>query len=212
MSLRNELFKDKENIYKKLAFDLNGNFSHGDFTNPVRVSVPYKNWTIVADTFVVMELINTSSGNPYGGNSEHTRIRVPFIRKQNFTFAITTANALDSFAKFFGSQDITVDDEQFDNQFIIKGSDKSNVKLLFSNPSVKKSLSEMNDVNLVLRNQEGFLGTPLPENINELFFKAGDVIMDENELKSLIHLFEALLDELCHLGCIDEREPDFKLV
>jgi hypothetical protein len=211
MSLRNELFGNKEGVYKKLASDLHGNFSRGDFSNPVRVNIPYKNWTITADTFVTMDLINVSKGNPYGGNSEHTRIRVPFLKGEDLNFSITTATALNSFAKIFGAHDIKVGEEEFDKQFIIKGTNENKVKLIFSNSSVRRSLSEIGDINLVLRDHEGFLGTQLPENIYELFLKAEDVILDENKLKSFIQLFFELLDQLSGLGFAKKDNPNFKL-
>jgi hypothetical protein len=212
MSLKNELFSDKDATYKKVASDLNGNFSHGGFDNPVRVNIPFRNWIITADTFVSIDLINPSRGNPYGGNSEHTRIRAPFLKTGDFGFAITSATAFDSFAKWLGSQDISTGDKAFDKRFVIKGTDLIKVKLLFSNPSIRKLLSEIGDVNLVLRDQEGYLGTHLPENVSELFFRADDVIFDEGKLKLLIQLFTELLDELFKIGCAKEDAPDFKLI
>jgi len=104
MTLKGELFgSNKEDVYMQLAYELNGRFEHGDFYNPIKIDVPFKNWTITFDTNVIKEIINVSTGNPYGGNAEYTRVRTPFLKTSNFQFAITNTNALDSFAKLSGA-------------------------------------------------------------------------------------------------------------
>ena len=214
MTLRDELFgASKEDVYKMVAFDLNGKFTRGDFYNPVRVDVPFKNWIITLDTNVVNEIINVSHGNPYGGNAIYTRVRVPFIKTSNFQFAVTNTTALDSFTKLFGGQDILVGDEHFDKLFTIKGNDEAKVEKLFTNSIIRHLIMELEEMNLVIRTQEGLLfGTKLPENINEIFFKAEDVIIDTKKLKLLFQLFSETLEQLCKINCAKTENPNIDLI
>jgi hypothetical protein len=212
MSLKNELMGDKEGVYKKLALDFNGEFSIGEFENPIRVNIPHKNWIITVDTFVTIELISVSKGNPYGGNSEYTRIRVPFLKLDNLNFAITTTTLIDSLTKLFGAQDISVGEHEFDRIFTIKGTDPTKIQLLLSNSSIRQMILELKEVNLLLRDQEGLLGTRLPDGVSELCFKSSDVIFDNQELTHMVNLFRIMLDELLNIGCAKVDSPNFKLV
>ncbi len=210
MTLKDELFgPDKEDVYKQLASDLNGKFICGDFYNPIKVEVPFKNWTITIDTNVTKDF-NVGSSNPYG-DSEYTRIRVPFIKTGNFQIAITNANTFDSITKLFGAKDIIIGDQKFDDLFTIKGNDEIKVKLLFSNSLIRHLLIEIKKINLVIREQEGFLGTQLPETVNELFFKAKDVILETEKLKLLVQLFSEILEELHNIGCAKNDNPNINL-
>jgi hypothetical protein len=212
MTLKDELFgMPKEEAYKKFASEINGKFSRGDFYNPVKVEVPFKNWTITLDTNVTKELLNNSGGNPYGGNSEYTRVRAPFIKSGNFHFAISNTGAFDSFTKLFGAQDITTGDEKFDDSFTIKGSDENRIQHLFSNTTIRHLLMELGEVHLMTREQEGLFGIQLPSNVNELFFKAEDVLIEPGKLKLLIELFSEILDQLCSIGCAKADNPNIDL-
>jgi len=125
MTLKDELFEpNKEDIYKQLAYELKGRFSRGDFYNPLKVDVPFKNWTITIEKKVIKEILIIGSGNPYGGNAEYTRVSTPFLKTGHFQFAITNTSALDSFANFFGAQDVIIGDVIFDDLFTIMGKDE----------------------------------------------------------------------------------------
>ncbi len=209
MTLKDELFgPKKEEVYEQLAIDLNGKFTRGDFTNPVKVDIPFKNWTITLDTKVIMEIINVSSGNPYGGNAEYTRVRAPFVKIGNFQFAITNTSTLDSFAKLLGAQAIIIGDENFDNLFMIQGNDELKVKHLFSNSIIRQLLIELVNINLTIRTEEGLFGSPLPENVNEIFFKSEDVIVEVNKLKLLTQLFSEILEQLTKIGVAKNDKPN----
>lgn len=214
MTLKEEFFgPSKEDVYKSIASELNGKFIRGEFNNPVRVDVPFKNWIITLDTHVVMELINASPGNHYGGNAIYTRVRAPFIKTGNFQFAVNNTTPLDSFTKLFGSQDIIVGDEQFDKLFTVKGNEKAKVETLFSNRTIRDLIIELEEMNLSIRTQEGiYLGTKLPENVNELFFKSEDLIIDPEKLKLLFQLFSEILEQLCKMNCANDENPNIDLV
>src|SRR5262249_30186341 len=117
----------------------------------------------------------------------------------------------DSLSKLFGAQDIAIGDEKFDKHFTIKGNDENKIRLLFSNSVIRHLLTEIREVNLVLRQQEGYLGTQLPTGINELFFKADDVIIEIDKLKLLIQLFSETLDQLYSMGCAEKERPAINL-
>ncbi len=212
MTLQDELLgPKKEDIYKQLATDLNGKFTLGDFYNPVKVDVPFQNWTITLDTNVLMEFINISAGNPYGGNSEYTRVRASFLKTSNFQFSITNTSVFDSFVKIFGAQDITVGDEVFDKLFTIKGNDEFKIKELFSKAVIRNLLLDLVEVNLAIRTEESLFGDQLPENTNEIYFKAEDVIVDLNKLKLLHQLFSEILLQLHKIGVAKNDTPNSHL-
>lgn len=212
MTLNDELFGlPKVDVYKQFASETNGVFNLGDFYNPIKVEVPFKNWTLTFDTNVTSEIATISTGNPYGGNTEYTRVRAVFIKTNDFQFGISNSNIFDSIANLFGSQDIKTGYKMFDELFTIKGNDEIKVKQLLSNATIRNILMQLREVNLKVRTQEGIFGNQLPENVSELFFKAEDVIIIPEKLKLLTELFSEVLDQLCIIECAKSENPNIRL-
>ena len=51
-------------------------------------------------------------------------------------------------------------------------------------------------------------GDELPENVNEIFFKAEDAITDINKLKLLAQLFSEILIQLHKIGLAKNDKPN----
>jgi hypothetical protein len=104
-------------------------------------------------------------------------------------------------------QDIQVDDEQFDRDFIIKGTDEAKVRQLFSNPKIRELIARQPSIHLSVRDDEGWFGVKFPERVDELYFAIPGIIKDVERLKLLYELFAETLDQLCRIGLADERAP-----
>jgi len=204
MKLRDELFgPSKADVWQQLAKELNGKYCESNYAQPTRVEVKYKMWTIVLDT-------NLWGSVPRPALfSEVTRLRAPFKNKDNFQMVISSKGFLSS---LFGLKEVEIGLPEFEDKFIINGNDTKKLKLLFSNPKISEPLLKSKNIHFEIRDQEGqFLGTQLPDGVNELFFKVEDIIIDIEQLKIWFELFSEVLNQLCHMDSAYEDDPNIIL-
>jgi hypothetical protein len=108
-------------------------------------------------------------------------------------------------------QDIEVGDPEFDEAFIVKGTDEFKVRELFADPEVRSLLLAQPEVRLEVKDSEGWFGQSFPVDVDELHFQVHGVIKEMDRLKALFDLFAAVLDRLCRIGSAAEREPGVSL-
>ena len=87
-----------------------------------KVQVTHDEWTITLDTFAV------STGKT---TVVYTRLRAPYINPDHFRFTIYRRGFFSDIAKWIGMQDIEVGHEDFDRDFIIKGTEEGKLRALF---------------------------------------------------------------------------------
>jgi hypothetical protein len=108
-------------------------------------------------------------------------------------------------------QDIVVGHEDFDRDFIIKGTEEKAVRALFDNPRLRELIAAQPEIHLAVKDDEGFFGPGFPDDADELYFHVGGIIKDVERLKSLFELFAETLDQLCRIGSAYEEAPKLKL-
>jgi hypothetical protein len=109
-------------------------------------------------------------------------------------------------------QDVTVGHDEFDRDFVIKGSDEQKLRRLFSSRQIRDLISAQPDIHFSVKDDEGKLwGKDFPEGVDELYFQVIGVIKDIERLKLLYELFSETLDELCCMGSAYEQAPPVKL-
>jgi len=74
------------------------------------------------------------------GGQEHTTVESAYSPSDDFKFAIHPEKWTDGFSKLLGMQDIVIGHDEFDKQFIIKGSDEQRVKDLFQDAALRRLL------------------------------------------------------------------------
>ena len=122
-SLRRLFGPSREEIWRQLSAEIDGRYLPAGFLKRDKVEATHGEWTVTLDTYVV------SSGKSH---VTYTRMRAPYVNPGAFRFTIYRKNMFSEIGKWFGMQDIQVDDEPFDTDFIIKATDEARVRQLLS--------------------------------------------------------------------------------
>jgi hypothetical protein len=204
MSVLRQVFgPSKEEVWRKLASQIDGSFTKGGLlSGRDRVQVQVKEWTITLDTYVV------STGK---STVVFTRMRAPYLNKDGFRFTIYRRGVFTEIGKVLGMQDVEVGSPEFDHDFVIKGTNESKLRQLFSNPEIRRQIQAQPRIYLHVKDDEGWFGTDFPEGVDELHFQTVGVIKDIDRLKGLYELFAEVLNHLCHIGSAYEDDPKLVL-
>lgn len=192
----------KKEIWHKLAEEIKANYVDGGIWKGDRVEARVDNWIVVLDTYVV------STGK---SAITYTRMRVPFVNRDNFYFKIYRSGMFSGLGKMLGMQDISIGYEYFDEAFVIKSNNEEKVKQLFSNDNIRALIQDQPHINLEIKDDEGYFSTHFPEGVDELCFMVTGVIKDIEQLKELYELFAEVLRELCNIGMASPETPDIVL-
>lgn len=193
----------REEVWKHLCARIGADFIDGGFWKGDKVQAHFKNWTITLDTYTV------STGHAH---ETFTRIRAPFVSRDEFRFRIYRKTAFSDVGKMLGMQDIEVGHSaQFDDDFIIQGNDEFKIRSLFANQEIRRLIDEQPKIRLELRDDEGFFRKHYPEGVDALYFQVPGVIKDVERLKKLFDLFAEVLEELNRIGSATEENPGVAL-
>ena len=188
----------KKEIWNQLAEEIKANYVDNGMWKGDRVEARVDNWIIVLDTYVV------STGK---ATITYTRMRAPFVNRDNFYFKIYRNGIFSGLGKLLGMQDINVGYDSFDEEFVIKGNNEEKVKRLFSNEHIRALIQDQSEINLEIKDDEGHFSTSFPEDVDELCFMVTGVIKDIEQLKELYELFAEVLRELCNIGSAGAENP-----
>jgi hypothetical protein len=201
-ALRKLFGSSRNEIWQQLSGELNAQYVPGSFWKGDRVQAEHGEWTIVLDKYVV------STGKV---TVVYTRFRAPYVNPDGFRFTVYRRNLFADIAKRFGMQDVEIGNRDFDEAFIIKGTNEAKLRRLFQNAKIRDLVNAQRDVHFSVRDDEGWLGTRFPENTDQLYFTVHGVIKDVDRLKQLFDLFAETLDELCRIGSAYEKDPGVRL-
>jgi hypothetical protein len=203
MNVFRKLFgPSKAEIWRQLSAEIGAEFSKGKWSKRDKVTATHGEWTITLDTFTV------STGRSV---VIFTRMRAPYVNPDGFRFTIFRRGFFKDIAKWFGMQDVIVGHEQFDRDFIIKGTDETRLRALFDNPRLRDLISAQPKIHLTVKDHEGYFGPKFPADTDELCFTVGGILKDVDRLKALFELFAEVLDQLCHIGSAYENKPQITL-
>jgi hypothetical protein len=192
----------KDELWKQLSQEIGADFVAGRLWKGSKVHAHVGPWTITLDTHTV------SSGE---SQVTYTRIRAPYVGGAGFRFTIYRKGIFSELGKLMGMQDIEVGDPEFDDAFIIKGTDESRVRELFSNRRIRELITAQPEIHLSVHDSEGWFGPKFPDDVDELVFQVVGVIKDLSRLKKLYDLFAEVLDQLCRLGAAVKSSPNVTL-
>ena len=193
----------KNEIWSQIAADMGEEFIEGGFLKGSPALI-YKHgeWQIRLDTYT------KDSGN---SNRTYTRVRAPFINKDELYFKIYREGFFSDMGKFLGMQDIKTGDPFFDEQFIIKSNNRKKLKLFLADPKMKELIQGQPKIHLEIRDDEGWFGADFPEGVDELYFECVGVIEETERLKSLFDLFSVSLMRLVQIDSAYEDDPEVDL-
>jgi hypothetical protein len=203
MSVLRQLFGPSRNdIWRQLSADLGGHLVGGTPFKPAKVQATHGEWTVTLDTHAV------STGKV---TIIYTRMRAPFVNPGGFRFTIYRRELFSDIAKWLGMQDVQVGFEPFDSDFIIKGTDETMVRALFSKQKIRDLIAAQKKIHLTVKDDEGWFARKFPEGVDELQFNVVGVIKDLDRLKLLYELFAETLDQLCEIGSAYTANPNVVL-
>ncbi|PCI97680.1 MAG: DUF3137 domain-containing protein [Flavobacteriales bacterium] len=201
--LRDIFGPSKDEIWQQVANEIGGKFEDKGWFEKDVLRFKSGQWEITLDTFT------RSSGN--NNHSTYTRMRVPFVNRDGLRFEIYEEGIFSSIGKYFGMQDIVVNDRFFDDKYIIKGNQPERVRLLLQDENLQELINIQNDIQFSVKDDEGWFGASFPEGVDELYFECYGVMKDVDELKYLFELFSATLERLVEIDSAYETNPRIRL-
>lgn len=202
-----EIFGPSRNeIWKQLANETGSRHVERGFWKSTKIEADHREWTITLDAYD--QVISTGKSVVV---IPHTRLRAPYVNKDGFRFEIYRRGFFSDVAKWFGAEDVEVDQQPFDEDFVIKGNNHAQLKALFANEAIRNLLSAQPKVMFSVLDDEGWFGAKFPEGVDKLEFMVEGVIKDVDQLKSLYDLFAETLDHLCRIGSAYENDPQVAL-
>lgn len=207
MGILRQIFgPSKEEIWRQLCIEIGAQYVDGGFWKGDKVHAHHGQWTVTLDTYTV------SHSDEHSTNSTtYTRLRAPYVNKDGFRFTIYRKSIFSGLGKLLGMQDVEVGYPEFDEAFVIKGNDEGKLRALFANPKIRRLIEMQPNIQLTVKDDEGWFGTRFPEGVDELYFSVVGVIKDVDRLKSLYYLFAETLNCLCHIGSAYENDPRLEL-
>lgn len=192
----------QEEIWRPFAEEIDAEYIDNGIWKAKKIVYRHENWTITLDTY------SESSGK---SSTTYTRMRAPYRTKDDFNFKIYNSGFFSDIGKKFGMQDIEIGYADFDENFIIKGNDENKLKDLFASEKIQEIIQSQDRIHLEIKEDEGWLGSEIPEGVNLLYFKTIGVIKDPKRLKMLYMLFAMILNKLSIMGSADDAVLDIKL-
>lgn len=162
-----------------------------------QVSVYVKPWTIMFDTYDVSA--------PGGWGRSYTRVRTSYISKDPFEFKI--------YCPGFFSKLVTVDGESFETghpefgrTFAIEPHDDSKTRAVIEDAHIRRSIQSLlisgNDPVLKTESVLGWC-----YGYQTLCYEEAAVITEVGRLKSILELFNEMLNHLCRTGSATRDDP-----
>ncbi len=191
-----------KDVWREFASEIEGEFIEGGIFKAPRIESNFENWTIVIDSY------SQSSGN---SSQTYTRLRAPYKEKTSLDFKIYKSGIFSGLGKTFGMQDIKTGDKDFDENFIVKGSDHSKVKELLQLEKLRELISVDNKIRIQTKREKSMFSAKLGEDINQLYFIANGMIKDRERLANMYFLAAFFLRQLELIGIASEENPEVEL-
>lgn len=199
MGKRKWFRNSKKEIWKQLAEELGGIHEDTKLGKPGLVRAWHQDWEVVLDTYTV------SNGK---SSVTYTRIRAPYVNRDDFKFKIYRKHLFTGVGKAFGMQDVIVGHPEFDRDFVIQGNDEKKLRMMFEHGGIRQLIEFQPKIHFRIKEDEERLFHPnFPPDINELYYQNAGYITNLDQLHDLYELFAITLDHLCAIGSAYEDDP-----
>ena len=202
-ALKDILGHSKEKIWKQIADDIGGDYISGGFWGNDQLVYSHQHWIIVLDTYTVH-----ANNIP----THYTRMRAPYINRDGLYFTIYREGLFSFISKMLGMQDIIINDDYFDDHFVIKGNDESKITLLLSCPKLKSLIDKQPNLYFQVKSDSDWEGLQFPEEVDQLYFQCVGIVTDKKVLSDLFELFTWTLNRLIHIDSAYENDPSVYLL
>ncbi len=200
--LRRWFGPSREEIWRQLSEQMGARLVESRFGKGDKVEATHREWIVTLDTYVI------STGKTH---AVYTRMRAPYVNPLSFRFTIYRKGIFTGLGKFLGMQDIEIGEAAFDDEFIVKATDESQIRSLLSNSKVRELIAIQPDIRFSVKDDEGWFSARFPEGVDELYFEVHGVVKDIERLKMLYELFATTLDELVRIGAAHEGPAGVEL-
>ncbi|MCP4726036.1 MAG: hypothetical protein GY863_13420 [bacterium] len=192
---------NKVNEWEEYARLTRAVFIPGTLTKSAKVITKHKTWEITLDKYTVSSQYS---------HQVFTRLTSYYRTTDNFTFKIFRYTPFHKLGKFFGMQDIEVGQPDIDNEFVIQGSDKSKLMVLFSDYDLREEVQLHSSINIRAKKGRGFFKRKIPEGIFSIVYQESGLIKDQEELSGLHKLMMLFLDQLYKIGSATKETPNIE--
>jgi hypothetical protein len=208
MSLLKKIFgSSRKEIWAQIANDIGGEYKDGGFWKQDEISYFYGEWELVLDTYTV-----SGSGSDANRSTTYTRMRAPFVNRDEFYFQVYRSGFFSNIGKFFGTQDIEIGDSFFDEKFIIKSENIPQIKKLLSGDKIKTLINQQPEIHFEIRKAGKFFHTTYLKGMDELYFECVGELNDLGNVEKLFDLFAHTLGRLVDIDSAYAHDPNAKFV
>jgi len=160
--LRNVFGPSTEEIWRQLCAEIGAQYVEGGFWKGDKVQATHGPWTITLDTYTV------SNGKT---STTYTRMRAPFVDPEGFRFTVYRKGIFSDIGKWFGMQDIQIEDEAFDRDFILKSNQESKLRELLGSSKIRELIDQQPHIYFAVKDDEGFFCTASPKGLTSSIFR-----------------------------------------
>jgi|GEM_PF-2662840 hypothetical protein len=203
MKLRSSVYGWKS-VWMEFADEHQGSFDDGQKVFVMRVPVQGKPWNI---TFHMQQK------GVGGAVTDSSAAFLPFKAKGPFSFDLHNRSLVGDASKIFGAQDIQIGEDEFDREYIIKGSDENAVKRIFGSERIQELIKLQPHIKLYIQDEPKELaehGT-VPPGIHVLAFRDKAAINSYERLTLVHDLMLATLDEMMTNDLASPQDPNFDI-
>lgn len=200
----------KSEIWQQVANDIGGEYIKGNFWGKEMLVYHHNEWEFLLDTYTTTDE-DFMDEDSISTTTTHTRMRAPFVNKDELDFEIFHEGFFSFIGKFFGVQDIQVGDDFFDRKFMIKGSDETVIKKLLSGERLKELFIKQPCVRLKIDHNKGWFSKGYPDEVSVLVFECSGEVKEKAVLLNLFELFAEILDRLTEIDSSYGENPYFRL-
>jgi hypothetical protein len=193
--LRSLFGPSRDEIWTALREQIGGEVIPGDFWHGQKLQVQSGDWTLTLDEYTTMVMAGKVTIPIH-----HTRMRAPFPNPSGFRFSIHRASIFSPLGALLGMQDIQVGHAEFDDDFVIKGNDESNVRALCDSERIRALVTAQRKLQLAVHDDDGWFGKTYPPTIDVLTFDVAEQIREVSRLKGIYDVFAETLSRLSEMG------------
>ncbi len=186
MNILKKIFgPSKRDIWKKIANHYRGQFVKGKYPYEDYVNVRIGNWDLIMDTMVEKK---------DNDETEFTRVIGPFSNDKFVDYSIERKGAFEFISKHFRKDVIELQDEEFNENFLLKGNDEYLVNWIFDSPPVKRSLYAIKRFHFSVENYTGVFGYDSFLTHELVFLQKGN-LKDFEQLQNIFDAMALILDK-----------------
>ncbi|MFA6941585.1 MAG: hypothetical protein WCQ54_11515 [Clostridiaceae bacterium] len=180
--------KKRKEAWMEFAEEVNGEYTSASFFKTERIRILKENYMVLLDLYTV------STGKSV---IFYTRFKAVYHQASDFKFKVYKRGIFSNLGKKLGMQDINTGNGEFDEDFIVKGNDESNIIRLFSNVKTRDLLYKIPSFTLEIKNNK---------EAKELCLMTPQIIKERDKLRDAFQLFCTVLDDIGNMGIVKNYE------